>query len=276
MKMLFVSAPLIILLIAGCTEKATEPDLTAPENLNITLIEKGAGLKLEWDAVAQADGYFVYFGTSPDSMNAIVKIVGGEFFYDDSSELDTRGTGYYAVLAVGGEYDSVVGPMSEARRTAPYSMMNVVLYERDYSNGDSSAFGWDASWAGRVLSITNSTDEWHIYLSDGKPGESDSVEFKFVSPTDAVGSDTPPPVSWGTTFIEASAKSFAPLEISTHSAPEVGIAEEETYYLFVEDQYYAKFFIKDVFANGVVFDAYLQTFFEFDEALQDSVGFRRF
>jgi hypothetical protein len=276
MKMLLLSAPLIILLIAGCTEKATEPDLTSPGNLNITLIEKGAGLKLEWDAVAEANGYFIYFGTSPDTMHAIVKIVGGEFFYDDSSELDTRGTGYYGVLAVGGEYDSVVGPMSGILRTAPYLMEDVVLYERDYSNGDFSAFGWDASGTGRVLSITDDTNIWHVYLSDGKPGESDSLELKFVSPTDAVGTDTPPPVSWGTTFIQASAKSFAPLEISTHSAPEVGIAEEETYYLFVDDQYYAKFFIKDVFSNGVTFDAYLQTFFEYDQTLQDSVGLRRF
>lgn len=280
MKMVFLCALLTALLVTACTEEATAPDLGSPGNVQIILAQKGAGLKLDWDEVGEANAYFVYFGTAPDpdSLNAIVKVVGGSFFYDDSTELDSRGTGYYAVIAVGGEYDSVSGPMSQVLRTAPFFMQDVTLYERDHSSGDMSAFGWDGNWAGRVLSIDNGTDTWHIYLSDGKPGEIDSVEFKFVSPTDAVGTDTPPSVPWGATFVDKSAKSFAPFEITTPSAPEAGagIAEEETYYLLVNDRYYARFFIKDVFANGVTFDAYLQSFFEYDEALEDSVGFRRF
>lgn len=274
MKRIFTILFIGIMVFIGCAKETTGPEFTQPENLKLTVIQKGAGLKLDWDPVKDANAYYVYFGTVPieDSLHAIYKVIEPNYFIHDSLELECGG--YYAVLAVGGEYDSVVGPMSETVRSAPIETKDVILYERDYANGDSSAFGWDMTTGdGFVTSITNATKRWHIYLDDGDSTASDSLYFKFVAPWDSVAMgdsinfNHPPDVPWDSTFITFSTAKYAPLVIEDGFAPdEGGIYKDFVFYLLIDNKYYAKLSVKQVFDNGVKFDAYFQ----------DMENFRRF
>ncbi len=256
-----------LLLFIGCKEEPTA-SLTAPQNLIITVIQEGAGLKLNWDKVSEANGYYVYFGMHPDSLFAICKVVDQTYFIHESDELDKAGTGYYGILAVGGEYDSDVGPMSDIIiRTAPYETQGIILHERDYESGDSSAFGWNAAHIGEILSINDAVNRWHIYLDDGQSGGTIDSLLKFVTPQDSVGTNHPPDVPWDSTAIVFSSASYAPSEITGGFAPETGgITEENVFYLLMDNEYYAKFFVQSVSDDRVKFDAYFQ-------ALK---GFRRF
>ncbi len=275
MKFLYITTISFILLFIGCKEEPTAPDLTSPQNLKISVIQDGVGLKLEWDKVSKANGYYVYFGMHPDSLLAIYKVVDQIYFIHESNELDKAGTGYYGILAVGGEYDSVVGPMSDIIRTAPYEAPDIILHERDYESGDSSAFGFgalnpkNAIYAGVVLSINDTSCRWHIYLDDGQSGTTIDSLLKFVTPQDSVGTNHPPDVPWDSTAIVFSTASYAPSEIIGGFAPETdGIDEEEknVFYLLIDNEYYAKFSVQSVSPAGVEFNAYFQ-------ALK---GFRRF
>lgn len=268
MKRIFTILFIGIMVFIGCAKETTGPEFTQPENLKLTVIQKGAGLKLDWDPVKDANAYYVYFGTVPieDSLHAIYKVIEPNYFIHDSLELECAG--YYAVLAVGGEYDATVGPMSDIIRSAPIETKEIILYERDYETGGSSAFGWDmTTGAGFVTSITDTIKRWHIYLDDGNPGVIVDSLFKLVTPGVAVGSSSPPDVPWDSTFITFSTASYAPLEIDSVSAPaEGGIYKDFVFYLLIDNKYYAKLSVKQVFDNGVKFDAYFQ----------DMENFRRF
>lgn len=255
----FLYLPLILAFIVGCEKEPTGPELDAPESPRLSALQNGTGLKFEWDPVSEASGYYVYFGVNPDLLHAIYKVVGQTYFIHDSVALDDAETGYYKVLAVGGDYDSVVGPMSEAVRSAALKTDSVILYERDYLNGDSTAFGWDGEGNGKVYSINDAVNRWHFYLDDGKGGEFDTLGFKFVTPGSSVDGNFPPEVPWDTTYITGpSDKSIAPVEIEGSFAPEDGIKENDVFYLLIDGEHYAKIVVKDILENGVIFDAYFQ------------------
>lgn len=259
----------LILTLSGCKKTTSQLDLDAPQNLRISLVQNGAGIRLDWDAVSKANAYYVYFGDTPnsDSLNAIYKIVNQTYFIHESDALDKSGTGYYAVLAVGGEYDSVIGPKSNVVRTAPYEVKNITIYERNYSSGDSSAFGWDDTHAGRIVSINDTINQWHIYCDDGDSGNIIDTLLKFVTPQDSVGSNPPPDVPWDSTAIVFSSDPYAPLQITGKVAPTTGgIKEENVFYLLIDKEYYAKIFVQSVSTQYIKLDAYFQPL----------KGFRRF
>lgn len=224
------------------------------------MVQEGAGLRFEWEPVSNAGGYYVYFGAEPEPEFAIYKLIDGVFFIHDSAALDEDETGYYRVLAVGGDYGDVVGPKSDEVRSAAVKTDSVILYERDYRDGDSSAFGWDGEGNAKIYSINDALNRWHFYLDDGKALEFDTLGFKFVTPNCSVGDNLPPDVPWDTTYITGpSDKAFAPLEIDGGFAPQdAGIVVDDIYYLLIDGEYYAKIVVRERLENGLVLDAYFQ------------------
>lgn len=249
----------MLLFLFGC-EESNEPDLAAPQNIELTVVQNGAGIRIDWDTVSEANAYYLYYGISgnPDSLRALCKVIAPNYFYHDSTSLENAG--YYAVRAVGGDYDATSGPLSEIVSSAPVKTAQITLYERDHSGGNSSAFGWNMTTGeGFVTSVNEASTRWFCYLDDGVPGASVDSLFRLVVPDEAVGSSTPPDVPWGNTGITQTTDSYSPKTIIDGYAPEVaGIYEDFLFYLLIDGEYYAKLQVKEILSNGIVFDAYFQ------------------
>ncbi|MBN2543892.1 hypothetical protein JXI42_13625 [bacterium] len=259
MKNIILILMIGVLAFIAC-ENDEGPDLAAPQNLGLTVWQNGAGLKIQWNEVTDANAYYLYFGlyNDEDSLNAICKVVSPNYYIHDSISLTSGG--YYGVLAVGGDYDETVGPMSDIVRSAAVKSANVILYDRDYDGGSSAAFGWDMdNGEAFITSINDASTRWHFYLDDGTPGEIVDSMFRFVVPGDSVGANSPPDVPWSGTSIVKSSASYAPARITGGYAPTAGgIFEDFVFYLKIDDTYYAKLYVKEILENGVKFDAYFQ------------------
>jgi len=273
MKRAFLAIILPLIFWIGCTREPTAPTLGAPQNLKISSIEKGLGLKLEWVNIADADGYFVYFvkvksDTESDTA-ALAKVIQSEFYDLPKPTSEThlpssimeRGCGDYYVIPEKIEYDKAwLGDASETVSSRPAVGKSCVLYERNLP--DSCAYGWDENGNGERYSISDNTNEWDIYLDDGNSAATDTI-FWLVSPTDSVGGNSPPTVSWHATYIVSSSAATAPLDITTLSA---SVEKDGIYYLKVDTDYYAKLVIDSLLANGIIFNY----------SFQKLKGFRRF
>jgi hypothetical protein len=275
MKRAFLAIILLLIFWIGCTRQPTAPTLGAPQNLKISSIEKGLGLKLEWDNIEDADGYFVYFvnvksDTESDTA-ALAKVIQSEFYDLPKptsqtglpSSIMERGCGDYYVIPEKIEYDKVwLGDASETVSSRPAVSKSCVLYERNLP--DSCAYGWDENGNGERYSISDATNEWDIYLDDGDSTTTDTAGLYLVSPTDSVGGNSSPTVNWDATYIVIStSENTAPLDITTLFA---SVEKDGIYYLKVDTDYYVKVVIDSLLDNGIIFNY----------SFQKLKGFRRF
>ncbi|OYD16265.1 hypothetical protein CH333_03835 [candidate division WOR-3 bacterium JGI_Cruoil_03_44_89] len=260
--------PLLFLL--GCAEEEG-PVPTVPENLTLTVIENGLGLRLDWQEVPDADGYYVYFvsapyegGTKGDIIRdtiVLVKMLTNRF-YDSSedsintyypSSIEDRNCGDYYVKAVA---EDECSEASNSVTSVPLTMGHFTLYEQDYN--DSCAFGWDETGNGRIYSINDMTDEWDVYLSDMQPGVTDPTDFRLMSPPIAGA-------PWDTTLIAiGDDEHLCPCVMW----PQLNTAMEPdgVYFLRIEEDYFVSITVLEIFENGIVFDY----------SFQKLGGFRRF
>lgn len=279
MKKFFILLP--FLLVIGCTNVPETPNLPAPTNLTITAIDDGLGLKLKWDAVPEADGYYIYFikvksETLADTL-ALCKVLTPYFVdepYDEnlSPSIEERGCGDYLVVPVRRIYDKDTIGLPASISSRPIKTGQRIINEKN--KADSAAYGWNESGVGSVYSITDTINEWDIYVSDADSSRIIDTLFHFVSPPYSMAwqDDGPPPgPKWDTTLVEGPIdEEVAPKKDSYDwyvPGYGAGIKEkDEIYYLFVDRNYYVKVVIDTVLPDGVMLDSYFQSV----------KGFRRF
>ena len=191
-----------ILVLVGCGEEPTPPNI--PTNVRITqVINSGLGVKIEWDAVAEADGYKVLFeGTE-------IGDVAVTYFNDD----DPGDVGDYTVKAY---TDGEESSPSDAVSTEPVTGGSVI-YER--SAAGNSAFGWAANGTGITASLNDPYDGWDFYADDFQAGTTDLVHIHLVSPSWDL--DGTPFSTEDTTWISDSPVNYDTLDV----APTTGYSE---------------------------------------------------
>lgn len=196
---LFVCAA--ALMVAGCGNGPEAPDI--PTDVRITQTRNdGLGVRLEWDVVADAHGYKVYFEGSE------IGDVSSEYFNDD----DPGDVGAYRVSSY---TDGEESGLSDAVSTVPVTGGSAI-YER--SAAGNSAFGWAANGTGTTASLNDPYDGWDFYADDFQAG-TDPVHIHLVSPSYDV--DGTPFSTEDTTWISENPVNYDTLDV----APTTGYSE---------------------------------------------------
>lgn len=250
------------LIIVGCGVDPEAPDI--PTNLQITdVVNDGLGVRLEWDVVAEADGYIVVFEGS------VIDSTISNFYLDD----DPGDVGEYQVKSYAEEESSP----SDAVSTVPVTG-GATIYERTAAGN--SAFGWAADGTGSTASLNDPYDGWDFYAEDFDTLDTDPLHIHLVSPSYDI---KPPPFSTeDTTWISKDPVEYDTLdvapengyysEIGPHddpSNPTEGLNAGEAYVVDAKvdgNRHYAKVNITTVGAGGNV---------DFSYAFQTVPGFRR-
>lgn len=189
------------LMLVGCGPGPEAPGI--PTGLEITqAINNGLGVKLEWDAVEEADGYVVLFE------GAVIDSVTTETFNDE----DPGDVGQYRVKAYA---DGEESDPSDAVSTVPKAG-GATIYER--SSAGYSCFRWGANGTGATFSIQDPYNGWDFYADDFQAG-TDPLHIHLVSPSYNIAGS--PYSTEDTTWISENPVNYDTL----HVAPTTGYSE---------------------------------------------------
>ncbi|KPJ49605.1 hypothetical protein AMJ40_05175 [candidate division TA06 bacterium DG_26] len=242
------------LLLSGCEFfEPEEVKLQAPQNLHFAAIDDGLGVRLEWDAVADAEEYAVYFNSTEIARS------GEPRFDHHSADLDRVGLGTYFVFAY---KEDVRSPQSDPVSTRPKAVATLEVYDRDdvirsdttiqqrYDDTGAAyvdtsivtealmgAYGWGPIGSGAAFDVTDLGSVWQVYLDDGQAGATDYNNFHFVSANAALQGMVPPAPLFDTAYIAGPTDAaYAPLTMDV-TAP---VKVDSTYYLKLYGTYYVK------------------------------------
>jgi hypothetical protein len=277
MKKLLVSSAFLLLMI-GCTQVPEEPNLGAPGNLRIKAIDGGLGLKLEWDEVPEAEGYYVHFidiwaSGKIDTM-ALCKVLcpyfcdrPGDLVLD--SKIEDRGCGTYFVYPVKTVYDQgYVGDTASISSLPRTTDSPQIIYER--STGDPSAFGWDEDGNFSIYSVDDTVHDWDIYLCDQDSSIIDTSLLHFLSPTARTGQNSTPNPDLDTSIIAGPYKeedanwslhcnndSMKTMQPRWNKGIKAG--KERFFFFYVDGSHYARVEVDSILEEGILLHAYFQT-----------------
>jgi hypothetical protein len=245
---------LVALLLSGC--EFFEPEetvLETPQNVRLIAIDDGLGVRLEWDAVADAEEYAVHFNSSE-----FARVTATQFEHR-ASEVERDGLGTYFVFAFKDEDRS---PQSDPVSSKPKSVITQEIYDRDdvvvsdttiQTRYDSlgveyvdtsivtemqlGGYGWTEAGSGEGRDIGDVSEIWQVYLDDGAPGETDYTNFHLVSANAALPGMAVPAAQFDTAYISGPCTTdYAPTDMSVTASVEINA----TYYLNLYGMYFVK------------------------------------
>ncbi len=185
MKKVLYSAILVgaLIVIGGCSTTTENEILQSPGTLTYQIVDNGYAIQLSWDAVSDADGYYVYFN------DAAVDTIDDK----DSTTIIVNQIGVYKVAAYKGD---LVSDPTNSLDFRPVETSNVTIYDASvYSDTTHpSGAGWDVTNGTMyVYPLTGHCDVVDLYYYLGKingiqmsqvtcPNSPDSTFFNPVNP----------------------------------------------------------------------------------------------
>ena len=183
MKKILYSALVVgaLVIMAGCTTTNENEVLESPGTLTYQVTSDGYAVILSWDAVSDADGYYVYLG------DVAVDTIEDK----DSTSIRVDEIGAYKVTAYKGDNESDPTNIVDLR---PVETSNVVIYDAHEHSDTShpSGAGWNANGDLLVYPLTNHCDvvDFYYYLGSvmgiqlsqsSCPNSQDSTYFLLTS-----------------------------------------------------------------------------------------------
>ncbi len=185
MKKVLLGAILVgaLVVIGGCTTTTENEVLQSPGTLTYQVVNNGYAIQLNWDAVTDADGYYVYFN------DAAVDTIDDK----DSTTIIVDQIGVYKVAAYKGD---IVSDPTNSLDFRPVETSNVTIYDASvYSDTTHpSGAGWDVNNGTMyVYPLTDHCDVVDLFYYSGTvrgiqtsqvtcPNSPDSTFFNLVTP----------------------------------------------------------------------------------------------